>query len=178
MAYVNTFEELMSLVEERQNDRLILEVDMGGGYSEEHQRAKEDLQKAEAMLMLRGDDFIGDTLAAQRARVEETRPESVSVWVAFGRIDLKSWSLLVKQGKNMQPIDQYEKALPKTFLGVYSRPECDSNHLLSDDHRLVSSQDEKGILSGGVLNEVISAFMQWQNSGGEVTIHPTKSGQD
>lgn len=48
---------------------------------------------------------------------------------------------------------------------------------LSTDARLLSSKGIDGILPGGALASVVQNFMAWQNSGGDVTIRPTKSGR-
>ena len=87
--------------------------------------------------------------------------------------------MLVKQ-QGLTPIDQYEKVLPKTFVGVYGQdPEENENVVpLSSDPGLLSSKGGKGILPGGALHLVVQAFMSWQNSGGDVSIRPTKSGRD
>lgn len=172
---INSYEELMSLVESRRQDRLTLEIDMGTSYNVEHEKAKEELLQARAIRNLAGDQgFISDNFDELERRVEETRPPANSVWVVFSRLDLKTWSLLVKKINSMQPFDQYEKVLDKTFVGVFSDPEATPDSLISDDYHLVSTQSDKCILSGGMMTEVVKTFMSWQNSGGEVTIRPTK----
>ena len=96
------------------------------------------------------------------------------MWLAFKRIDLKTWSLLVKKGANQSPLDQYERVLEDTFIGIFRSPEATPEDLLSDDHELVSYNSPKCILSSGLLQNLVNSFMTWQNSGGNVTIHPTK----
>jgi hypothetical protein len=94
----------------------------------------------------------------------------------------------MKQG-GLDAVDQYEKVLPKTFIGVFGsdpvRPddlpveaEWEAPKPLSTDGSLVSSKGVNGILPGGALHSVVQNFMAWQNSGGEVSIRPTKSGRD
>lgn len=173
----NSYEELMATVQERRQDQLVLEVDLGGTYSQEHEDAKAALEQHKALKTLAGDqNFLGDSQAELEARVEATRPEVKLVWIRFKRLDLMEWAVLMKQ-QNMTPLEQYEKVLNKTFVGVFGSSEAGAPPL-SDDPRLLSSQGDMGILPGGSLYNVVKAFMAWQNSGGEVNIHPTRSGQD
>ena len=175
----SSYEELMAAVEERRQDTLTLEVDLGGTYSQEHEDAKKALQQAQALKMLTGDQqFLSDNLAELEARVAETKPEGKPVWIRFKKLSLMEWAVLVKQ-QGLTPIDQYEKVLPKTFVGVYGQdPEENENVVpLSSDPGLLSSKGGKGILPGGALHLVVQAFMSWQNSGGDVSISPTKSGR-
>lgn len=173
---INSYEELMSLVDSRRNDRLVLEVELGNAYSSEHEEAKKELAQAKALRSITGEQqFLSDNIEQLEARVAETKPEASSVWVAYRRLDLAGWAALTKQA-NLSTVDQYEKVLPKTFLGIYNEPEAEVP--LSDDYNLVSTKSNKAILFGGAMNAVINAFMSWQNSGGDVSIHPTKSGQD
>ena len=179
----NSYEELRAAVEERRNDVLTLEVDLGGTYSQEHEDAKKELAQAKAMkTVLGGQNFLGDNLEALEARVAETKPEANSVWVRYSRLDLGEWALLVKQA-NLTPIEQYERVLPKTFIGVWGQdPTPDEEGRapgpLSEDAALLSSRGgAKSILPGGALHQVVQAFMAWQNSGGEVSIRPTRSGR-
>lgn len=180
----NSYEELKAAVEERRKSVLTLEVDLGGAYSQEHEDAKKDLQTAKAMKTLAGGQgFLGDNIADLEQRVAETKPESNSVWIQYRQLDLGEWAALVKQQANMSPIEQYEKVLPKTFIGVYGQdpteaPEGEAIEPLSTDGALVSTKGVNGILPGGALHQVVQAFMSWQNSGGDVTIRPTKSGRD
>lgn len=179
----NSYEELMAAVADRRQAVLTLEIDLGGRFSQEHEDAKKELQQAKAMkTVLGGQGFLADNLEALEARVAETKPETESVWVQFKKLDLAEWALLVKQA-NLTPIDQYEKVLPKTFIGVYGSDPVDfagevGPEPLSTDPALLSSKGDKGILPGGALHQVVQSFMQWQNSGGDVTIRPTKSGRD
>lgn len=179
----NSYEELMQAVEERRQDTLTLEVDLGSAYSQEYEDAKKELAQAKALKTLAGgQDFMSDNLAALEARVAETKPESRSVFVRFSRLKLGEWAMLVKQ-TGVSPVDQYEKVLPKTFLGVWGQdPEGGEDgeviEPLSTDPALMSSKGDKGILPGGMLHQVVQAFIGWQNSSGDISIRPTKSGRD
>lgn len=175
MAGINSYEELLSVVEGRQQDRLVLEVDLGTTYSQEYEDAKKELQQAKTLKTVTGEQqFLSDNIDQLRAKVEELKPDSLSVWLAYKRLDLKTWSLLAKKSTNMTPFDQYEKVLEDTFLGIYNDPEAEPEHLLTDDYHTVSSESTKCLLSGSLVNSVVQSFMTWQNSGGNVTIHPTK----
>lgn len=181
----NSYEELKAAVETRRRDVLTLEVDLGNEYSQEHEDAKKELAQAKAMhTMTGGVGFLGDNMDALEQRVAETKPETNSVFIQYRRLDLGAWSLLVKQA-NLTPIDQYEKVLPETFIGVYGSDPIKPDDApddwaapepLSTDGSLLSSKGINGILPGGALHSVVQAFMAWQNSGGDVTIRPTKSG--
>jgi len=171
----NSYEELMQAVEERRADVLIIEVDLGAKYSQEYEDAKAELQQAKALKTLTGNkDFLADNLASLEANVAETKPEARPVWIKYSRLQLGEWAMLTKQA-NLTPVDQYEKVLQKTFVGVFGTDEDDAEPI-STDAALVSSKSDKGILPGGTLHGVIQAFMSWQNSGGDVSIRPTKSG--
>ena len=87
----------------------------------------------------------------------------------------------------MDPIGQYERVLPKVFVGVYGQDPSPAEEdkpegwtppePLTTDARSVSSRDEElCLLPGGSLGSVINTFMAWQNSGGDVNIRPTRSG--
>lgn len=173
----SNYEEMMRAVEQRRSDRLIIEVDLGSQYSQEYEDAKKELAKAEAMEMITGtkDTFLSSNKDALAARVEELRPVGQPVWIVYKRLPLMEWAVLMKQ-TNMNAVDQYESVLNKTFVGIYA--DEDLQILLSDNPQLLSSQGELGILPGGALHPVVQNFMSWQNSRGEVSIHPTKSGQD
>lgn len=172
----NSYEELMETVNKRRSDLLTLEIDMGGTYSQEHEDAKKALAQAKALKSLTGDQqFLSDNVEALEAKVEETRPATKPIWVKYKRLPLMEWAALMKS-QGMSAIDQYEKVLNKTFVGVFNSP--DAAEPLSDDPRLLSSVGEMSILSGGAMHAVVQAFMAWQNTGGEISIHPTKSGQD
>lgn len=174
----NSYEELMQAVEERRSDTLTLEVDLGAPYSQEYEDAKAELAQAKALKALAGgQEFLTDNLAKLEARVAELKPEGRPVWIRFKRLPLMEWAVLMKSN-TLQPIDQYESVLAKTFVGVYGQdPEEEGVEPLSTDPALLSSKGDKGILPGGVLQQVVQAFMSWQNSGGEVSIRPTKSGR-
>ena len=185
-----TYEELKAAVAERRTELLTLEVDLGTSYSPEYEAAKTELAQAKAMKLATGGGFLGDNIAPLEARVAELKPEPNSVFIQYRKLDLGEWASLLKQA-GVNPVDQYEKVLPKTFVGVYGQDpvkpdDWDATHPgeewpqptpLSTDAALVSSRGNEGILPGGALNAVIQNFMAWQNSGGDVTIRPTKSGQ-
>jgi hypothetical protein len=179
----NSYEELKAAVAERRKSILTLEVDLGGNYSPEHEEAKKALAQAKAMkTVMGGQEFLGDNLAELEARVAETKPESASVWVQYRQLDLAEWAALIKQ-TGLTPLDQYEKVLPKTFIGVFGTDPTEAEdgeviEPLSTNGALLSSKGNEGILPGGALHQVVQAFMSWQNSGGEVSIRPTKSGRD
>lgn len=175
----NTYDELMQAVEERRKDTLTLAIDLGGKYSQEYEDAKTELAQAKGMKLLTdGQGFMNDNVQALEARVASLKPESRSVWVRFERLSLAEWALLVKQ-QNLTPYDQYERVLPKTFVGVYGQdPEGEGVEPLSTDAELLSTRSEKGILHGGQLTKVLQTFLAWQNSSGEIQIRPTKSGRD
>ena len=174
----NSYEELMQAVEERRKDVLTLEIDLGSQYSQEYEDAKRELQQAKALKSLAGNQaFLADNEAALEARVAELKPKGRPVWIRYQRLSLAEWSVLVKQA-NLTPIEQYEKVLPKTFVGVWGQDPDTGAEPLSTDGALLSSKGDKGILPGGALHQVVQAFMAWQNSGGDVSIRPTKSGQD
>lgn len=186
-----SYEELKAAVAKRRAEILTLEVDLGSTYSPEYEAAKAELQQAKAMKAVTGGGFLGDPTAALEARVAELRPEAQLVWVQYSKLDLGEWRTLLKQAGN-DMIDQYERVLPKTFVGVFGvdpvKPDdWDEKHPgeewvkpdpLTEDARTVSSKGEEGILPGGSLASVVQNFIAWQNSGGEVSIRPTKSGRD
>lgn len=188
----NSYEELKAAVAKRRAEILTLEVDLGTGYSPEYEAAKSELAQAKAMKMATGGGFLGDNIPTLEQRVAELKPEPNSVWIQFSKLDLGEWAVLLKQAGG-NSIDQYEKVLPKTFVAVYGQdpvmPEdwaethpdgevWEKPEPLSTEARLLSSKGNDGILPGGALNSVIQNFMAWQNSGGDVTIRPTKSGRD
>lgn len=176
----NSYEELMQAVEDRRNDNLVLEVDLGGQFSQEHEDAKRELNQAKALKTITGNqEFLADNLATLEARVAETKPEARLVWISFKRLSLFQWAVLTKK-QGLTPIDQFEQVLVDTFVGVYGQDPAAGEDVqpLSTDPALLSSKSEKAILPGGALHSVVQAFMAWQNSGGEVSIRPTKSGQD
>lgn len=180
----NTLEELKASVESRRASVLTIEIDMGAAYSPEHEDAKKKLALAEGMQALSGGQgFLADNLASLKQRVADTRPEHSSVWAQYRRIPLDEWALLIKtQGLTAE--DQYERVLPKTFIAVYGQDPVDDDgnpvegvEPLSTDASLMSSRSPNTILPGGGLSSVVTAFMAWQNSGGDVTIRPTRSGR-
>jgi hypothetical protein len=184
----SSYEDLMAAVEERRKDLLTLEIDLGGAFSPEHEAAKAELAQAKAMkTALGGAQFLGDNLAELEQRVAETRPEARSVWVQFQKLDLNEWAALMKQA-GASPIDQYEKVLFKTFIGVFGEDPAPAEEekpegweppepLTTDSLSVSSKGGSKSILPGGALHSVVQNFMAWQNSGGEVSIRPTRSGR-
>lgn len=175
----NSYEELMEAVDSRRNDRLVLEVDLGGQFSQEHEDAKKAYAAAKAMQSLAGEqEFLTNNLEQLQAKVEATRPASKSVWLVYSRVPLMQWATLMKK-QGLSALDQYEEVLPNTFVGVYGQdPDTEGVEPLSTDYDLISSKNGKCILPGNGLHHVMQAFMTWQNSGGDVRIRPTKSGQD
>lgn len=170
---INDYNELMALVEERRKEVLVLEIDLGGAYSTEHEEAKRELNQAKAINALTGDQsFLSDNIKELEEKVEATKPESKSIFVKFKKLPITEWAALMKQ-VTLNPIDQYEKVLPKTFIGIYGSDE-EGAEPLSTDHRLLSTKGDLGILPGGSINNVISTFIAWQNNGSDVVIHPTR----
>lgn len=186
----NSYEELAAAVEERREAILTLEVPIRTPYSPEYEAAKQELQQAKAMKMVTGGgiDFLGNgdnAIARLEERVASLQPQSDVVYIQYKRVPLAEWRALTKQA-GLDAYDQYERVLPKTFLGVFGQdPAPDETpegwvapEPLSTDGALVSSKGDKGILPGNSLLSVVQAFMNWQNAGGDVTIRPTKSGRD
>lgn len=181
----NNYEELRAAVAKRRQEILTLEIDLGTDYSPEYEAAKQELAQAKAMKQVVDVSFLGgDNLPELEARVEALRPEQNLIWVQYKKLDLGEWAVLMKQAGG-QPIDQYEKVLPKTFLAVYGQDpvkpddapdDWEAPEPLSTDAALLSSKGIDGILPGGSLHSVVQSFMTWQNSGGDVNIRPTKSG--
>lgn len=176
---INSYEELMQIVNARRDGQLCLEIDLGSEYSVEHEAAKAELQKAEVLKNLTGADtqFLSDNIDALREKVEATRPEPNVVFARFARIGDKELSILRKEG-NRTPYQQYEFVLPKVFIGLFNGPDDDAS-LLGESPNLVSTEPNVGsVLQGPAVQNVVQAFMSWQNNGGEVSISPTKSGRD
>lgn len=180
----NSYEELKAAVEERRKAILTLEVDLGGAYSQEHEDAKRDLMEAKAMKTIVGGSFLGgDNIPELEQRVADTRPEPNAVWVQYRKLDLGEWAALT-QIQGIDAVGQYEKVLPKTFVGVFGQDPtavqeegAEAIQPLSTDPSLLSTKGSNGILPGGALHSVVQAFMSWQNSGGDVNIRPTRSGR-
>lgn len=186
-----TYEELAATVEKRRAEILTIEVDLGSTYSLEYEQAKNDLAQAKAMKMATGGGFLGgDPVPGLEARVAQLKPEPNSVFLQYSKLELGEWRTLLKQA-GADSIDQYEKVLGKTFKGLYGQDpvkpdDWDEQHpdeewvkpdILSEDPSLVSTLGDRGILPGGSLTSVVQNFIAWQNSGGDVTIRPTKSGR-
>jgi len=182
----SSYEELMAVVEERRAATLTLEIDMGNVFSPEHEAAKAELAKAEAMETLTGGAFLANNLDTLRARVADTRPPSQSIWAQFSKLDLDTWSDIMKKFAG-NALDQYDQVLPKCFIGLFGEdpaPEEEPEGWVKPEPLTTNplSVSPKGgamtVLPGGSLNSVVQNFMAWQNSGGEVSIRPTKSGRD
>lgn len=180
----SSYEELKAAVAKRRQEVLTLEVDLGVEYSPEYEAAKQELAQAKAMKTMVGGGFLGDNIGELEQKVLDLKPEPNSVWIQYRKLDLGEWATLIKQAGG-SAIDQYEKVLPKTFIAVYGqdpvKPEGAGDDWvapepLSTDAALLSSKGIEGILPGGALHSVVQNFMAWQNSGGDVTIRPTKSG--
>jgi hypothetical protein len=181
MATFNSYEELKAAVEARRAETLTMEVELGSTYSQEYEDAKAELAKAEVMKGITGGGFLGDVVEPLRQRVAELKPDAPSVFVRYKRLALVEFSNLIKKA-GMQPMDQYEEVLPKTFVGLYGQdPEAAEEgqtiEPLTTDPSVLSSRSDNGILPGGALHGVVQAFLNWQNSGGDVTIRPTNSGR-
>jgi hypothetical protein len=180
----NSYEELKAAVEARRKEVLTLEVPITTPYSAEHEAAKQELAQAKGMKALTGGaGFLGDNIAELEQRVADTKPEEQVVWVQYSRLDLGEWRALTKAA-GLDAFDQYERVLPKTFMGVFGEdpapdPEPEGwvkPEPLTTNGAAVSSKGNEGILPGGALHGVVQAFIAWQNAGGDVTIRPTKSG--
>jgi len=185
----SSYEELMAVVEERRKDLLTLEIDLGSKYSPEHEQAKANLAEAKAMRSIVGQSFLGgDNIAELEQRVADTRPQASAIFIQFEKLDLNEWSALVRK-TGMTPIDQYESVLSKTFVGLFGEDPVQPDDFpedevwvkpepLTTDSLSVSSRGgSKTVLPGGALHSVVQNFISWQNSGGEVSIRPTKSGR-
>lgn len=186
----NNLAELKAAVNKRRQSTVTIEVDLGVEYSPEHEEAKKDLQRAEVLTAVvktagNGNGFLSDNIQQLKDRVEATRPAANSVFVRFKRLSLERWAE-INRTAGVSAVDLYESLLPEAFVGLYGEdpsPDVEPDgwvapEPLTTDWRAASFQDEEnGLLPGGALNPVIQAFMAWQNSGGEVTIRPTKSGR-
>lgn len=181
----NSYEELLAAAKKRRAAVLTLEVDLGVEYSPEHEKAKQDYAEAKAMGQI-FQGLGGKNLEQLEQRVAETKPEPNNIWIQYKKLDLGEWTALMKSG-GMDPIGQYERVLPKVFVGVYGqdpapdeadKPEdWEMPEPLTTDARSVSSlAEEECLLPGGSLGSVINTFIAWQNSGGDVNIRPTRSG--
>ena len=140
---VNSLDELIALIDEQQAERLILELDITR-YSAEYAKALKRLTEAEAMQgrqLALDNAFISsksEDIDYLRDQVEKLRPQSVkTVYVAFERLSARERSALDKRinEKKLTALQQYEEALPKMFLGIYSTPEADDDHLISADYK-------------------------------------------
>jgi hypothetical protein len=183
-----SYEELKASVASRRDAVLTLEVDLGGSYSQEYEDAKKELAQAKALRQVAGGTgFLGESnLEPLEERVALLRPSPNSVYVQYRQLALEDWAKLVKSG-NKTPLEQYESVLPQTFIGLYGQDpteEDDEGNLIYPDLEplttsgaAVSSKGNEGILAGPLLHQVVQSFMAWQNSSGEVSIRPTKSGR-
>lgn len=186
----NSYEELAAAVEKRRAEILTLEVDLGTDYSPEYEDAKAQLAQAKAMKLATGGGFLGDNIAPLEQRVADLKPEAQTIWVQYSKLALGEWRTLLKQA-GADAFDQYERVLTKTFRGVFGQDPVKPDDWdetnpgedwlkpepLTEDARAVSSKGDDGILPGGSLASVVQNFIAWQNSGGDVSIRPTKSGR-
>ncbi|WNN96048.1 tail assembly chaperone [Microbacterium phage Schimmels22] len=185
----SSYDELKAAVAKRRAEILTLEVDLGTDYSPEYEEAKQELAQAKAIKAATGGGFLGDPVADLEARVASLKPEPNSVWIQYRKLDLGEWAALLKSaGGNM--IDQYEKVLPKTFVGVYGQDPVkpddwaethpdevwEQPEPLSTNGALLSTKGNDGILPGGALHSVVQNFMAWQNSGGRCHHPPYEVG--
>lgn len=186
----NSYEELMAAVEDRRKAILTLEVDLGGAFSPEHEDAKKELMQAKMMRTVVGGSFLGgDNLSELEQRVADTRPDPNVIYIQFEKLELDEWRSIITTA-GLSAVDQYEKVLGKTFIGLYGsdpvKPEdfdpeevwVKPEPLTTDPLSVSSRGGAKAVLPGGALNSVVQNFMVWQNSGGDVSIRPTKSGRD
>lgn len=186
---INSYEELMQIVEERRKDVLTLEIDLGARYSPEHEKAKQELAQAKAMKTVVGGGFLSDNTAELEQRVADTKPASQAIWIQYSKMDLNEWTALLKVVGGTA-FDQYERVLKKTFLGVYGTdpvqpedwneeeqgPWAKPEPLTIDPDSVSTKGGPLCILPGGSLHSVVQNFISWQNSGGDVNIRPTRSG--
>jgi len=172
---ISTYEELRRIVEERRSDTLTLEVELGVDYTQEWVDAKQELEQARAMDLLKGASFLSSSVKALEEKVQALAPTVEVVWLRYGRVPLLLWASLAKE-QGGKAIEQYERVLKDTFIGLYGDADC--TVLITDDYHVVSQDSPNCILMPGTLMSVIRTFMDWQNSGGRVSIRPTKSGQD
>ena len=177
----NSYEELKAHVEQQRENTLTLEIDLGGTYSPEYESAKEDLTKAKALQLVvgnQGGGFLSNNLEELEAKVAELRPEPKLVWLRFSKLPLEKWAALLKQ-TGVSPVEQFESVLPDTFIGLFNQDpdQVEGLEPLIADPDVLRTGSSMAVLPGSSLQGVIQAFMSWQNSGGEVNIHPTKSGR-
>lgn len=183
---VNSLDELIALIDEQQAERLILELDITR-YNAEYAKALKRLTEAEAMQgrqLALDNAFISsksEDIDYLRDQVEKLRPQSVkTVYVAFKRLSARERSALDKRinAQKLTALQQYEKALPNMFLGIYSTPEADDDHLISADYKLISSTSDKTLLTGRYTSTVPTEVFQWQDGASGVRIPPEASVQD
>ncbi|AUX83101.1 tail assembly chaperone [Microbacterium phage Superfresh] len=186
----SSYEELMQAVEERRQDVLTLEVDLGAKYSPEYEAAKQELLQAKAMSTIAG-GFLSDNIQNLEDKVEALKPPQRLIWVQYSKLELAEWGMLMKQS-NLTPLEQYEKVLPKVFLGLYGQDpvkpdDWDETHdeewvkpepLVTTGASVSSKGGPQAVVGGAQLHQLVNSFMSWQNSSGDVTIRPTKSGRD
>lgn len=181
----SSYEELKAAAAQRRTDTLTLEVPIGTVYSQEYEDAKKELATAQGMKAMMGGTFLGDNIEELQARVDSLKPEIPSVWIRYKRLDLAEWAALTKQF-NITPIEQYEKVVSKTFVALFGedpdpedKPEgwVEPEPLTTNAAAVSTRESDDNILPGPALHSVVQAFMAWQNSGGDVTIRPTRSGR-
>jgi hypothetical protein len=185
----NSYEELKAAVAQRRQEVLTLEVDLGGGYSQEYEDAKAELTQAQAMKAITGGGFLADNVEALKQRVADLKPKGQSIYIQYSKLDLDEWQKLISVA-GLDAFGQYERVLPKVFLGLYGQDPVKPEDWPEDEHweqpePLTTSPlsvsvkgGAESILPGGSLASVVQSFMAWQNSGGDVSIRPTKSGRD
>ena len=162
---ITSYEQLKGIIEERRQDILVLEVDISGAYSPEYEKAKQEVQQAQVISSLVGGDF----LAPPKSQLDSLKPVGDPIWLKFRRLPLQAWKSLTKRG-NINALDQYESILPDTFIGLYGDP---AGEPLTTDYHHVGTGDES-LLTGSMLMQVMQAMLQWQNSGGEISVNPQK----
>ncbi|AUX82851.1 tail assembly chaperone [Microbacterium phage Balsa] len=186
----SSYEELMQAVEERRQDVLTLEVDLGAKYSPEYEAAKQEVLQAKALSNIAG-GFLGDNIQQLEDKAEALKPKERLIWVQYRKLDLAEWGMLMKQS-NLSPVEQYEKVLPKVFIGLFGQDpvkpdDWDETHdetwvqpepLITTGASVSSKGGPQAVIGGAQLHSLVNAFMSWQNSSGDVTIRPTKSGRD
>lgn len=169
---INTYDELVAAVDADRKTTLTVEIPLGTPYSAEYEEAMAELSQAKAVRSLAGNqDFLSDSIPTLEERAESLKPKGEVVYARFRRIPLKVWCVLLKKNEN-DVVSQYTSTIKDSFIGLFSS--ADSEEPITTDYRVVSADDEKSILSGGRLTELISAYLSWQGDGSGVVIHPKK----
>lgn len=174
---INSYDDLVNLVEKRRQETLTLDIDLGSNYSPEYEKAKEELEQAKVLQKLTGtQQFMNDNVVELENKVTRLKPEPNIIHVKFRRLGLARWTAIMKKPVG-NAIDQFIKVLPETFIGIFTDLDEEAEPL-STDYKLVDPNDSKCVLPGGAIQPLIQSFMNWQNSGGEISFHPTKLGHD